>query len=39
LDAQQATLEEIFVAVCDHRATRPDPYRANAENNISNTPA
>lgn len=38
LDAQQATLEEIFVAVCDQRATRPDPYRANAENNIDNAP-
>ncbi len=38
LDAQKATLEEIFVAVCDHRAKRPDPHRANVENNISSTP-
>jgi ABC-2 type transport system ATP-binding protein len=35
LDAQKATLEEIFVAVCDHRATRPDPYRTDSENSIS----
>ncbi len=34
LDSQTPTLEEIFVAVCDHRATRPDPARADAESNI-----
>ena len=34
--AEKATLEEIFVAVCDQRAKRPDPYRANIENNIEN---
>ncbi len=38
LAAQHATLEEIFVAVCDQRAKRPDPYRANAENNLDNAP-
>lgn len=36
LDAQKASLEEIFVAVCDRRASRPDAQRADAENNISN---
>jgi ABC-2 type transport system ATP-binding protein len=39
LDAQKPTLEEVFVAVCDHRATRPDPTRADAENKIGSTPA
>lgn len=35
LDAEKASLEEIFVAVCDPRATRPDPYRSESENAIS----
>ncbi|MFK8112775.1 MAG: ABC transporter ATP-binding protein [Rubripirellula sp.] len=30
--AETATLEEIFVAVCDHRARRPNPQQADAEN-------
>ena len=38
LAAQKVTLEEIFVAVCDHRATRPDPHRGHTENNISGAP-
>ncbi len=29
IDAEQPTLEEIFVAVCDHRASRPRPESAD----------
>ena len=35
MDAQQASLEDIFVAVCDHRAHRPDPDLAERDNAIA----
>lgn len=34
LQAESAGLEEIFVAVCDQRANRPDPARADSENSF-----